>query len=112
MATRHGDVVEEDLGVGVATQRGDLAVEHEPAAGVGAPADDQHAHALGQLGQGRAELLVELEPFGDLGEGQGRLVVVGQRAATRRAEVGSRLVLVAALAASHAVEGTAAPQGP
>ena len=78
-----------------------VAVEHEAAAGVGAPAHDQHPHALGQLGQGRAELLVELQALGELGEAQRRFVLVGQRAAARGAEVRPGLVLVAALAASH-----------
>ena len=81
-------------------------VEDEPAPGVGAPAHDEHAHALGQLGQRLAELLVELEALGELGEAERGLVLVGQRAAARRAEVGAGLVLVAAPAASHAREGT------
>ena len=55
----------------------DLAVEHEAAAGVGTAPHDQHAHAPGQLGQGRAELLVELQALGELGEAQGGFVLVG-----------------------------------
>ena len=102
VAAGHGDVVEEDVGVGVAPEGGDLAVEHEAAAGVGPAPHDQHAHALGQLGQRRAELLVELQALGELGEAQGGFVLVGQRATARGAEVGPGLVLVAAPAASHA----------
>ena len=40
-----------------------------------------------------AELLVELQALGELGEAQRRFVLVGQRAATGRAEPGSGLVL-------------------
>ena len=60
----------------------------------------------GQLGQGGAELLVELQALGELGEAQRRFVLVGQGATARGAEVGAGLVLVAALAASHGREGT------
>ena len=108
VAARHGDVVEEDVGVGVAAERGDLAVEHEAAAGVGPAPHHEHAHALGQLGQGLAELLVELQALGELGEAQGGFVLVGQRAPARGAEVRPGLVLVAALAASHGRNGTPA----
>ena len=53
-----------------------------------------------------AEVLVELQALGELGEAQRRFVLVGQRPAARRAEVGAGLVLVAAPAASHADEAT------
>ena len=39
VTARDGDVVEEDVGVGVAAERGDVGVEDEPAAGVRAAAD-------------------------------------------------------------------------
>ena len=58
VAATHRDVVEEDVGVRVAPQAGDVAVEDVPAAGVGAPAHDDHAEALGELREGGAELLV------------------------------------------------------
>ena len=44
----------------------------------------------GELGEGGTELLVELQALGELGEAQGRFVLVGQRAATGRAEAGLR----------------------
>ena len=105
---RDGDVVEEDVGVGMTAESGDVAVEDEAAAGIRAAAHDEHAHALGQLGQGLAELLVELEALGELGEAERRLLVTRQRLTARRAEVGTDLVLMAAAAASHGREGTPA----
>ena len=111
VAPGDGDVVEEDVGVGMATEGGDVGVEHESAAGVRAAADDEHAHALGQFGERFAEVFVELEAVRQLGEAEGGLVVAGQRLPARRAEVGADLVLVAAPAASHAREGTPAGSG-
>jgi hypothetical protein len=85
----------------MASERGDLGVEDEAAAGVRPPSHHEHAHPLGQFAQDRAEVLVELEAFGQLGEADRGLLVVGQRVAARRAEVRNDLVLVAAMPASH-----------
>src|SRR5262249_51765636 len=79
----------------------DFLVEHVPAAGVGTPPYDEHAHALGQLGERLAQILVELEPFGELLEVECGLLLTGERLPTRGTEVRSCLVLVAASAASH-----------
>src|SRR5439155_22616224 len=92
----------------VTAERGDLVVEHEPAPGVGTATDDEHAHPVGELGQRDAELLVELEVLGEVGEAQRGLLLTGQRLPARGAEVRACLVVVAAPAASHPREGTPA----
>ena len=81
-------------------------VEHEAAPGVRAPAHDQHAQAVGQLGEDLAELVLERLAVLDECERDRRVgvvvpVVARERRAARRAEVGTRLVLVAAPPASH-----------
>src|SRR4051794_13796541 len=71
VATRHGDVVEEDVAVGVTAGFGDVAVEHELRPGVGTSLDDQHADALGQLVERDGELVLRLTGGLDGHEGDG-----------------------------------------
>ena len=49
MATRHRDVVEADLAVGMPTEAGQLIVQGEGVAGLRAGAHDQRCHAGGQI---------------------------------------------------------------
>src|SRR2546423_13861394 len=50
MPSGHGDVVQENVAVGVTSHPGQGAVEQEPASSVRAPLDHQDAHALGSSG--------------------------------------------------------------
>src|SRR6266536_1994806 len=100
----HGDVVEEDVRLGMPAHGHDVLVEQEAAAGVGAPADHQHRGAVAQLLDGGGDLFLDLsfEVLRGEADGGGR-VVRGrhQRGPTIRAEVGPLGVLVTALSAEH-----------
>src|SRR5205807_5831843 len=98
----------EDVGVRVAAHGRGRTLEREAAPGVRAPPDDRDAHAGGELGQQRPQLVVELQALLD-GEGDRGLVLGGrQRSAARRAEVRPRLVVVPTPRANHPSKGTAA----
>src|SRR4051794_7277047 len=71
---RHGDVVEEDLAVGMATGGDDVLVEQEPAAGPGTPLHDEQRRADGQGVDGGGIHRVELAGGGGVGGGAPREV--------------------------------------
>jgi hypothetical protein len=105
VAARDGDVVEEDVALGVASGGHRLLVEQEAAAGVRPAADHQHGGVLPQLLDRGDHLFLDLsfEVLGGQADRGGR-VVRGrdQRGPTVRAEVGPLRVLVTALRAEHA----------
>src|SRR5664280_312956 len=49
MPTGHGDVIEEDVALGMPTGPGEVGLEHEPDALVRTALDHEHPHAAGQL---------------------------------------------------------------
>jgi hypothetical protein len=105
VAARDGDVVEEDVALGVAPGGHRLLVEQEAAAGVGPAPDDQHGGVLAQLLDRGEDLFLDLrfEVLGGQADRGGGVVRGGdQRGPTVRAEVGPLRVLVTALRAEHA----------
>ena len=106
VAARDGDVVEEDVGVGMAPERRHRAVEDEGRALVRAPPHHQQAHPRGDLVEEGAELVLDGLAVLERREAQGGLVVVaGEGRATGGAVLGPGLVLVAATTASHRGRG-------
>jgi hypothetical protein len=102
---RHGDVVEEDVALGVPAGGDDLLVEQEAAAGVGPAADHQHGGSLAEFFDRCGDLLLNLSLQVLRGQADrgGRVVGGGrhQRGATIRAEARAFWVLVTALSAEH-----------
>src|SRR4029453_18381529 len=105
VAPRDGDVVQEDVALGVAAGGDRLLVEQEAAAGVRAPPHDQHGGVLAEVLDRGEDLFLHLsfEVLGGQADG-GRGVVrrAGQGGPAVRAEVGPFGVLVTALSAEHA----------
>src|SRR5215216_5373497 len=105
VAARDGDVVEEDVALGVTAGGHRRLVEQEAAAGVGPAPDDQHGRVLTQLLDRGDDLFLDLsfEVLGGQADRGGR-VVRGrdQRGPKVRAEVIPLRVLVTALSAEHA----------
>src|SRR5437588_241744 len=58
VTTGHGDVIEEDVALRMASGPGDVCVQHKLRAGVGTPLDHEHARALRQLGERDTDLLL------------------------------------------------------
>src|SRR5215211_2455436 len=105
VAARDGDVVEEDVALGVAPGGDHLLVEQEAAAGVRPAPHHQHGGVLAQLLDRGEDLFLDLsfEVLGGQADGGGRVVRrVGQGGPAVRAEVGPFGVLVTALRAEHA----------
>jgi hypothetical protein len=102
VAARHGDVVEEDLAVGVTTDGDAIGVERVPRPEVGAAGDDQQTLRLGELRPVERELVDHLDDL--VRERVGARVGV-ERVAARGAELGPLLVLVAARAAQWTPAG-------
>ena len=98
VAARHRDVVQEDVGVGVAPSGGEHVVQGELRAGVGTAGGHQDP-AGADLGEVDHDLLgagLGVEQERDRGRLVGRPF---ERLAARRAEVGARDVAMAAVAA-------------
>src|SRR5262249_180203 len=98
---RHGDVVEEDVGVGVPADRGGRLRQPERRAGVGAGAHAKQAYA----GREAVEVLPELVLLiGRLDRRQRERVLAGrtgERGAARRTEPGVLRIVVTAAGAEH-----------
>ena len=104
MTTRHGDVVEADLAVGMATETSQWIVQRERIAGLRAGPDDQRCNTGHEVADTDDDVVVGarrvLQRI-DLGEGDGVISDAVQHAAAGRTEPRFGWVPVAALVAKH-----------
>ena len=108
MAPRNGDVVEEDVTLGMAPGPGHVLTQQVAGAHVRAPRDDQDARAVRDLDQGEGGILVGDLPavVGRMEGDRGVVAVREQRVPTRRAEVDALGVAMPAVVTEHGNHGT------
>jgi hypothetical protein len=111
VATRHGDVVEEDLGVGMAADICVLGLEAERRAFTRAVAHDQQSDAVGEPFEVARQLVLGAGGLDRLECERAVLVGALQRRAARRAEAGLRLIGVSTTSTNHTVR-VSGPQMP